>query len=269
MFADPFDSDGPCINDAFDLQSLGINAIYVQGIHIGGDPSTCMDSFKEHGIYVLMDLGTWTTEDSPQILAIDSLYDYYYWDNDIYTTYKTMVDIFSSYSNLLGFVIGQSTDEYPVGSYILGLPFLKAAVRDIKGYITSRGYRKFPVGYFAANNVNDTDLLASYLNCANTSESVDFWALSVDWCGKDNQNLISTYETYGIPTFFGGYNCSTSTNFSEMGQLYSTSMSAVFSGGFRETWSGNYNPMFVVDRDRTAAYNFTHRFMECYYRQCG
>ena len=106
--------------------------------------------------------------------------------------------------------------------------------------MNSSGYRPIPIGILAANDSFNCGLAASYLNCGNSNETVDFWAIRTTWCGTEGRDLISTYESYGIPVFFGSYDCNTTTDFGEVGLLYRSSMSAVFSGGFRETSVGMY-----------------------------
>ena len=193
-----------------------------------------MDIFQEAGIYVLVDLGDYTTPESTQVLALGDENIGSYWDNDIYSSYTGFINFFANYSNVLGFVVGQSLkdDEDPRILPLEGLPLVKAAIRDTKALITSSAYRRIPVGFIATNDVFNRGLAASYLDCGNIDESVDFWAVKVDWCGTNGQDLISTYEAYGVPVFFGSYNCSNSTSSSEVGKLYSPDMLAVFSGGF-------------------------------------
>lgn len=61
-------------------------------------------------------------------------------------------------------------------SYIA--PFLKAAIRDVKGYIKSKAYRAIPVGF--AYSYAWPPSVPDYLTCsANASENADFFATHV------------------------------------------------------------------------------------------
>jgi hypothetical protein len=119
-----------------------------------------------------------------------------------------------------------------------GLPFVKAATRDINALLNASNYRDIPVGFVGQNYTLSNELCATYLNCGNVSESIDFWALNTNWCGTETQSFVSTYESYGVPVLFGLYDCNSSTSFSEVGALYAPRMTEVFSGGFLYSWHG-------------------------------
>lgn len=203
-----------------------------------------MEAFQNAGIYVLVDLAAWDSPEFPRILLIGSDgsgYPQPSWDGDIWAAYTTVVDELAGFSNLLGFVVAESfsMESERDDQFVDGLPLAKAATRDLKAYMTEKTYRNIPIGFLGNNYTSDIDLGASYLKCGNVSESIDFWALSVDWCGNDT--LSSTYEDFGLPVFMGLYYCSDEIDsFIEVGELYTAEMTTVFSGGFYDAWYGMF-----------------------------
>lgn len=65
--------------------------------------------------------------------------------------------------------------------------WVKATTRDMKAYIAKQSPRQIPVGYSAADIVQNRVLLAEYLNCGDESERIDFYAFnSYEWCGNSS-----------------------------------------------------------------------------------
>ena len=57
----------------------------------------------------------------------------------------------------------------------------------MKSYIAKQSRRKIPVGYSAADVVQNRVLLANYLNCGDSNERIDFYAFnSYEWCGNSS-----------------------------------------------------------------------------------
>ena len=57
----------------------------------------------------------------------------------------------------------------------------------MKAYMAKQSKRQIPVGYSAADIVQNRVLLAEYLNCGDSSETIDFYAFnSYEWCGNSS-----------------------------------------------------------------------------------
>lgn len=236
---DPFDRAAyNCTSDILPLLSLGINTIYLQGLHSDQDHQDCMKDFRKAGIYIIVELSFYDDSSTTQGLILGETNPS--WDSDLYDIYSATIGSFAKFSNVLGFVIGSDNGIANRMNLTDGLPFVKAAARDIKALLNSSQYRQIPVGFMGQNDALSNELSASYLNCGDMSESVDFWALEVTWCGTENetQTFVSTYESFGIPVFFGFYDCFSNENYTEIGDLYASQMAEVFSGGFLSSWQG-------------------------------
>jgi 1,3-beta-glucanosyltransferase GAS1 len=61
-----------------------------------GDHDGCMDAFAENGIYLFLDVDTFTT----QIEETDPM-----WDSMMYANFTKVIDAFDKYDNLAGFFI--------------------------------------------------------------------------------------------------------------------------------------------------------------------
>jgi hypothetical protein len=213
-----------------------------------------MASFQDAGIYVLINLAVWNNAASPSALFIgyngteDAPKPF--WDGDIWDAFTGLVDELAGFSNLLGFVVGESySQEFGSARFEEELPLAKAATRDMKAFMAARGHRNIPIGFLGEDSPTDIGLGVSYLNCGNVSESIDFWAVYYPWCGDPGTatNLSSSYGNFGIPVFLGVYEClDEDEDFVEVGQLYTPPMTSVFSGGFYSTWYGMFKPQCDV-----------------------
>jgi len=200
-----------------------------------------MNLLDEAGIYVLTELANTQT-------AIDSTSPT--WNVQLYQQYTSVVDALHNYTNVIGFSVGNevvnSTETTSAAA------FVKAAVRDVKAYIKSSGYRSsLGIGY-AQRDLNETSApginihMANYLNCGDEAATVDFWGFnSYSWCGPSNyvasnySGLVQDFATYSSPVFLSEYGCNNWTGnvngaadrpFTEVSVLYGN-MSSVFSGG--------------------------------------
>lgn len=88
----------------------------------------------------------------------------------------------------------------------------------MKAYRDSKGYRKIPVGYSAADIAELRPMLQNYLVCGNnTEETVDFFGLNAyEWCNPTDTYEISGYKKlqemtdgYPVPIFFSETGCNT------------------------------------------------------------
>jgi 1,3-beta-glucanosyltransferase GAS1 len=61
-------------------------------------------------------------------------------------------------------------------------PFVKAATRDTKAYMKSKGGRYIPIGYSAADISAIRPMFQDYLVCGPLNETIDFFAVNIyEW----------------------------------------------------------------------------------------
>lgn len=106
------------------------------------------------------------------------------------------MDVFHNYDNVAGFFVGN--EVLTTGANSIAAPYVKAAARDMKAYRDSKGYRKIPVGYSAADIASLRPNLQDYMACGdNSSNALDFFSLNAyEWCGE------STYTTVRCSSIF-------------------------------------------------------------------
>lgn len=151
------------------------------------------------------------------------------------------------YNNTLGFFAGNEVSNDV--SNTDASAFVKAAVRDMKSYIKTKGYRSIGVGYAANDDAAIRGPLADYFNCGATASAIDFFGYNIySWCGvssyvESGYNLrTAEFANYSVPAFFAEYGCNTVQPrvFDEVESIYSSNMTGVWSGGimymyFQET----------------------------------
>ena len=150
------------------------------------------------------------------------------------------------FNNTLGFLVGDD---------IAGSPkeisaFVRAAVRDMKKYMSSNGYRHIPVGYATSDN-GSAHGIAQYLACGDPTTAVDFLGINArGWSGSDNYEtsryraMTSAYSLYPVPTFLAAYGCLSSNsdpieNFSEIAYIHCEMLSVMSGGVFYGFFSVN------------------------------
>lgn len=158
--------------------------------------------------------------------------------NDVYlqSVFAT-VDAFAKYDNTLAFFSGNEVIND--GPSSAAAPYVKATTRDIRQYIGSRGYRKIPVGYSAADVSTNRLEMAEYMNCGTADERSDFFAFNdYSWCDPSSFTIsgwdqkVKNFTGYGLPLFLSEYGCNTNQRkFQEVSALYNTEMTSVYSGG--------------------------------------
>lgn len=196
-----------------------------------------MQLLQDAGIYLIADLGEPTSSinrDTPE------------WTLELYARYTSVVDALQKYPNVLGFFAGNEVSNSPNNTQASA--FVKAAVRDIKAYIKQKKYRTIGVGY-ATNDDETRTNLANYFDCGTPEESLDFWGYNIySWCGDSDitkssyQERTDEFSTYNVPAFFAEYGCNVNQPriFTEVGALFGSKMTPVWSGGilymyFQET----------------------------------
>jgi len=228
--ADPIADSAGCTRDIVEFKKLGINTIRVYTVDNTADHDSCMNALAAAGIYLVLDVNT----PKYSINRADPATSY----NDVYlqSVFAT-IDSFAKYSNTLAFFSGNEVVND--GPSSAAAPYVKATTRDIRQYIGSRGYRKIPVGYSAADVDTNRLEMAEYMNCGTDDERSDFFAFNdYSWCDPSSYTIsgwdqkVKNFTGYGLPLFLSEYGCNTNTRtFQEVASLYGTDMTPVYSGG--------------------------------------
>ncbi|KAK3387044.1 Glucanosyltransferase-domain-containing protein [Podospora didyma] len=232
---DPLVNEEQCGLDAALMKSLGANAIRVYHVDAKKDHDKCMSLFADAGIYTLIDLDTFDT----YILPNDP-----WWNATQYKRYAEVMDTFIKYDNVLGFFVGNEIIAQANQSN--AAPYIKTSARDMKAYRDSKGYRKVPIGYSAADIAELRPMLQDYLTCGgNSSEIIDFFALnSYEWCDKTTYD-VSGYATlqlqakdFPVPVFFSETGCNVPGPrlFEDQGAIFGEKMVNDWSGALIYEW---------------------------------
>jgi len=226
---DPLADATACKRDIEFLKKVQTNTIRVYAIDPTKDHKACMSALADAGIYVIADLsepGNSIIRDTPS------------WTVDIFKRYTSVVDELMKYDNTLGFFAGNEVSNQPNNTQASA--FVKAAVRDTKAYIKSKNYRSIGVGYATNDDADIRSNLAAYFDCGNKDEAIDFWGYNIySWCGDSSFQesgfdvRTKEFEKYNVPVFFAEYGCNTPRPrlFTEVGALYGSQMTGVWSGG--------------------------------------
>ena len=189
-----------------------------------------MNALADAGIYLILDVNT----PKYSLNRADPNPSY---NTDYLQSIFATVDKFQGYSNTLAFFSGNEVINDPETS--AAAPYVKAVTRDLRQYIRNRGYRTIPVGYSAADVAENRLEMAEYMNCGTDDERSDFFAFNdYSWCAPSSFEVsgwdqkVKNFTGYGLPIFLSEYGCNTNTrDFGEVASLYSTDMTAVYSGG--------------------------------------
>ena len=249
---DPLIDSAQCQLDATAMKDLGANTIRVYHVDASGDHSACMKAFSDAGIYLFVDLDTFSTQinqDKPN------------WNNTQLDKFKEVLDEFQQYDNTAGVFVGNEILTMANGSD--AAPYIKSAARDIKAYRDSKGYRNIPVGYSAADISELRPMLQNYLACGKPSENVDFFSLNAyEWCGSASSYTISGYSQlqanasgYPIPIFFSETGCNTAPprTFEDQASIFGSEMSGTWSGSIIYEWLEEANNYGLISYGPKAA----------------
>ena len=190
-----------------------------------------MQMLQDAGIYLLADLSEpdlSINRDSPE------------WNDQLYARYTSVIDALQNYTNVLGFFAGNEVSN--TANTTAASAFVKAAVRDMKAYIKQKNYRTIGIGYATNDNADIRTNLADYFNCGPAQNSIDFWGYNIySWCDPSSYSesgwdvRTEEFSNYSVPAFFAEYGCNTPVGtprkFQEVGTLYGTEMTPVWSGG--------------------------------------
>jgi len=253
-YTDPLADTATCTRDIPYLVRLGANTIRTYAIDPTQDHTTCMNLLADAGIYVVSDLG----EPSTSINRADPQ-----WNTDLYKRYTSVIDTLAPFTNTIGFFAGNEVSNNV--TYTGASAFVKAAVRDSKAYIASKGYRAIGVGYAADDDATVRENIAAYFNCGNAADQIDFWGYNIyEWCGDSSYTTsgydqrVAEFSKYSVPTFFAEYGCNTpggaaGRKFTEVKALYGSDMTPVFSGGIVYEYFQEENDYGLVSIDSSNA----------------
>jgi hypothetical protein len=190
-----------------------------------------MKSFDDAGIYVLANLGD----------GVDDIFRTQTptWTYTLQDRFTGLIDAFHEYNNVLGFIVASEvvTDRNRTAA----MPLVKAAIRDVKSYIKTKGYRNIPVGYTGSEDLS-MQKVPGYMVCTDlwNNPNLDFYGLTLySWCGESDleasgyQRQLQNFKFYPKPVIISEYGCNKPTprSFSEVSAIYGEkSMTDVFSG---------------------------------------
>jgi 1,3-beta-glucanosyltransferase GAS1 len=233
-YIDPLADSARCGIDIPLMKALRTNTIRVYAVDPTKDHSACMQMLIDNDIYVISDLsepGLSINRDTPA------------WNSDLYNRYTSVIDMFSKYNNVIGFFAGNevSNQQNNTGASA----FVKAAVRDMKSYIKQKQYRPMYVGYATNDDATIREEMADYFNCGSPDQAIDFWGYNIySWCGDSSftesgySDRVKEFSNYSVPSFFAEYGCNTvqPRKFTEVGTIFGSQMTGVFSGGIVYMW---------------------------------
>lgn len=229
-YTDPLADASICSRDIPYLQALRTNTIRVYAIDPTKNHDDCMNMLADAGIYVVSDLSA----PDQSINRNDPA-----WNDDLYERYVSVVDALANYTNTLGFFAGNEVSNSK--NTTNASAFVKAAVRDTKAYIASKGYRPLGVGYATSDDSDIRVNMADYFDCSSdTALNIDFWGYNVySWCDPSTYSTsgyearTEEFESYSVPVFFAEYGCNAHRprTWGEVDALYGDNMTKVWSGG--------------------------------------
>ena len=136
------------------------------------------------------------------------------------------------------------------------MPYVKAAIRDLKAYRNARGYRKIPLSYTTGDNAEIRVQVAEYLACGDVEDSAELYGLNLySWCGNSSyytsgyDKLYEQYQTYSLPVAFAetGCNIISPRDFADVQTMLGPVFQAVFSGAVVYEWRMEDNGFGIVE----------------------
>ncbi|KAJ7205328.1 Glucanosyltransferase-domain-containing protein [Mycena haematopus] len=230
-FVDNLADSDACARDIPILQQLGVNSIRAYSANSSLNHDSCMQALSTLNGSIDTTLPAWSTNTLDQ--------------------YLRTIDAFEKYDNILAYNIG---NEVITPSATQAAPFIVAAARDIRAYLTSISSSAL-VGYAAIDGpssfvVNE----ANFLAC--TAGSIDLFGLNnYEWCGNASSTTFNGLNS--IASEFGSENCHPVPRiWTEVPVMFSEPMTNVWSGGmafsyFSDISKGADFGMATVSPDKT------------------
>jgi len=232
-FIDPLADGAACERDLPYLNQLTVNTIRAYSVNSSLNHDACMSAFSGAGIYTIIDLAL------PLNGSLDRTSPS--WSTNLLDQYIATIDAFSKYDNVLAYNVG---NEVVLGNGTDSTPYIKAAARDIKAYLTSKSSSAL-VGYAAIDGASDfRDPVANYLSCDPSggnsgATAIDLYGLNnYEWCGASSfqasyAGTNGDFAGYNVVAYFSEFGCITSPPrlWTEVGALFGSDMSPVWSGG--------------------------------------
>lgn len=227
---DPIADEASCKRDIAKFKELGVNTVRIYTVDNTANHDTCMNELAAAGIYLVLDVNTpkYSLNRATPAPSYNAVY--------LQNVFAT-IDAFAGYPNTLAFFSGNEVinDDATTPA----APYVKAVTRDMRQYIGSRGHRKIPVGYSAADVDSNRREMAEYMNCGTDDERSDFFAFNdYSWCDPSSYTTsgwnkkVENFTDYGLPIFLSEYGCNTNNRlFQEVTSLYGPDMCSVYSGG--------------------------------------
>ncbi|KAF9045226.1 glycoside hydrolase family 72 protein [Panaeolus papilionaceus] len=257
-FTDPLADGAACQRDLPFLQQLGVNALRIYSVDSTLNHDQCMSTFSGAGIYTILDLGL------PNNGSIDRTGPT--WTTNLLNEYTSTISTFEKYDNVLAYNVGNEVVETTT---VPSAPFVKAAARDIKAFLKSKGSNRL-VGYASIDGPADfKQNLAEYLSCDPSSgnsdaTSIDIFGLNnYEWCGDSTfqssyAGTTQLFENYNVVAYLSEFGCITKPPrlWTEVAAIFSSDMSPVWSGGLafsyfpRSSDVGDYG-MVTISADNT------------------
>ncbi|CAK7242964.1 MAG: 1,3-beta-glucanosyltransferase [Sporothrix thermara] len=246
--ADPLADTDVCERDITQFKKLGINTVRVYTIDNSKNHDDCMNALAAAGIYLILDVNNplYSINRENPAPSYNAVY--------LQSVFAT-IDEFVKYPNTMAFFSGNEVVNSTAAS-TLSAPYVKAVTRDMRQYISERGYRKVPVGYSAADVSQNRMQLADYMNCGTDDERSDFFAFNdYSWCNTNFDvsgwdQKVKNFTGYGLPIFLSEYGCITNgRDFGEVGALMNSEMTSVYSGGLMYEYALEVNKFGIASID--------------------
>ncbi|KAG8912691.1 1,3-beta-glucanosyltransferase gas1 [Tulasnella sp. 417] len=226
-YIDPLSDANGCNRDLPYLKQLGVNAIRVYSVNSALNHDSCMQALSGAGIYVILDLAL------PVNGSIDRASPA--WTTNLLDLYVGTIDAFSKYDNVLAYNVGNEVVIDPAGT--VAAPFIKAAARDVKAYLKSKGSSAL-VSFASTDGDTWRTALAEYLACDTDATSIDLYGFNnYRWCGAGSlanyNSVLSDFQNFPIPAYFSEFGCIKSPPrlWTEVAVLFGEEMVDNWSGG--------------------------------------
>ncbi|CAE6471303.1 unnamed protein product [Rhizoctonia solani] len=165
-YIDPLALPSACARDLPYLKQLGVNAVRVYSVNSQLNHDECMAALDGAGIYAIIDLSL------PLNGSINRAAPS--WTTNLQGLYTNTIDAFAKYNNVLSYNVANEVINLANNTHTA--PFIKAAARDIKAYLKSKGSSAL-VGYSTVDASAIRDNVIQYLTCDKEETSVDVCVL--------------------------------------------------------------------------------------------